>query len=98
MVKNELGGGVLPCAAFGANAAWFRLCLVTHNLLSAMKVLALLPPFEDARPKRLRFAVFNLPARLVSHARRLLARVGCGLLERADLLVGRARLRVSHAT
>jgi hypothetical protein len=68
VVKNELGGGVLPCAAFGANAAWFRLCLLTYNLLSAMKVLVLPPPFEDARPKRLRFAVFNLPARLVSHA------------------------------
>ena len=70
--------------AFGANAAWFRLCLLTYNLLSAMKVLALPPPFEDARPKRLRFAVFNLPARLVSHARKLLARVARSLLERAD--------------
>jgi hypothetical protein len=97
VVKNELGGGVLPCAAFGANAAWFRLCLVTYNLLSAMKVLALPPPFEDARPKRLRFAVFNLPARLVSHARKLLARVAKCLLERADMLFGRARLRATYA-
>jgi hypothetical protein len=97
VVKNELGGGVLPCATFGANAAWFRLCLVTYNLLSAMKVLDLPPPFEDARPKRLRFAVFNLPARLVSHARRLLARVGRSLLERADLLLGRTRLRAAWA-
>ena len=63
-----------------------------------MKVLALPPPFEDARPKRLRFAVFNLPARLVCHARRLLARVAKGLLERADMLVGRARLRTTYAT
>ena len=97
MVKNELGGGVLPCAAFGANAARFRLCLVTYNLLSTMKVLALPPPFEDARPKRLRFAVFNLPARLVSHARRLLARVARSLLERADLLVSLARLHAAYA-
>ncbi len=51
VVKNELGGGGLPCAALGANAAWFRLCLLTYNLLSAMKVLALPLPFEDARPK-----------------------------------------------
>jgi hypothetical protein len=62
-----------------------------------MKVLALPPLFEDARPKRLRFAVFNLPARLVSHARRLLARVARSLLERADWVAGRARLRVAHA-
>jgi hypothetical protein len=63
VVKNELGGGVLPCAAFDANAARLRLRLLTYNLPSAMKVLALPPPFEDARPKRLRFAVFNFPAR-----------------------------------
>jgi len=97
VVKNALGGGELPCAAFGASAGWFRLCLLTYNLLSAMKVLALPPPFEDARPKRLRYAVFNLPARLVSHARRLLARVARSRLERADLLLGRARLRAAWA-
>jgi hypothetical protein len=98
VVKNQLGGGVLPCAAFGANAAWFRLCLLTYNLLSSMKVIALPPPFEDARPKRLRFAVFNLSARLVCHARKLLARVAKCLVERADLLLGRARLRTAYAT
>lgn len=70
VVKNELGGGVLPCAAFGANAAWFKLCLRPY-MLSAMKGLALPPPFEDAQPKRLRFGIFNLPARPVSHARKL---------------------------
>jgi hypothetical protein len=43
------------------------------------------------------FAVFNLPARLVSHARRLLARVARSLLERADLLLGRTRLRAAYA-
>jgi hypothetical protein len=59
--------------------------------------LPLPPPFEDARPKRLRVAVFNLPARLVSHARRLWARVARSLLERADLLRGRARLRTAWA-
>jgi hypothetical protein len=70
---------------------------VTYSLPSAMKVLALPPPFADARPKRLRFAVFNLPARLVSHARRLCARVARSLLERTDLLLGRARLRTAWA-
>ena len=62
-----------------------------------MKVLALPAPFENARPKRLRFAVFNLPARLVSHARRLGARVARSLLERADLLLSRSRLRTAWA-
>jgi hypothetical protein len=43
------------------------------------------------------FAVFNPPARLVSHARRLLARVARSFLERADLLLGRTRLLAAYA-
>lgn len=93
VVKNELGGGVLPCGAFGANAAWFRLCLLTYNVLSAMKTLALPPTLADARPKRLRFSVFNLAARITSHARRLYARVAAALSEAISLLACRGRLR-----
>ena len=65
VLKNELGGGVLPCGAFGANAAWFRLCCLAHNVLSAMKTVGLPPKLADARPKRLRFAVFTIPAKLI---------------------------------
>jgi hypothetical protein len=81
VVKNELGGGVPPCGRFGANAAWFRLALLTYNVLSALKSIALPPKFHDARPKKLRFHVFNLPAIVSSHARmlwvRLVDRLGC---------------------
>jgi hypothetical protein len=94
VVKNELGGGVLPCGAFGANAAWFRLCLLTYNVLSAMKTLALPPALADARPKRLRFSVFNLAARITSHARRLVARVAARVSEAIALLHCRLRLRL----
>lgn len=92
VLKNELGAGVLPCAQFGANAAWFRLCLLTYNVLSAMKTLALPPALSDARPKRLRFSVFALPARIVAHARRLYARIAASLVERVDLIAARTRL------
>jgi len=84
--------------AEGVASVEWKVYEMTYNLLSAMKVLALPQPVEDARPKRLRFAVFHLPARLVSHARKLLARVAKCLLERADLLLGRARLRATYAT
>ncbi len=97
VVKNELGGGVLPCGAFGANAAWFRLCLLTYNVLSAMKTLALPPTLADARPKRLRFSVFNLAARITSHARGLYARVAAMLAEAVSLLACRRSLRLLRA-
>jgi len=89
----DLGGGILPCAELGANAAWWRLCLLTYDVLSALKTLALPPEFEDARPKRLRFRVFGVAARVLSHARRIVARVAAVLAERAHLSAARARLR-----
>jgi hypothetical protein len=75
VIKNELGGGVLPCGRFGANAAWLRLAVIAHNVLTALKWLALPPSLLTARPKRLRFLIFNTPGRLVHHARRLLLRL-----------------------
>ena len=41
VVKNELGGGVMPCKYFGANAAWLRLAVISHNVMTALKRLAL---------------------------------------------------------
>ena len=65
----------MPCARFGANAAWLRLALITHNVLTALKRLGLSEPWLRARPKRLRFQIFCSPGRLVHHARQLRLRV-----------------------
>jgi hypothetical protein len=75
VVKNELGGGVLPSKYFGANAAWLRLAVIAHNVLTVLKRLALPAEFATARPKRLRFMIFNVPGRLVHHARQLILRL-----------------------
>ncbi len=75
VIKNELGGGVLPSKYFGANAAWLRLAVIAHNVLTALKRLALPAELLTARPKRLRFLIFNTPGRLVHHARSLLLRL-----------------------
>jgi Arc/MetJ-type ribon-helix-helix transcriptional regulator len=75
VLKNELAAGVMPCGRLGANAAWFRLAVMTHNVLTALKRLALPEKWLTARPKRLRFQIFCSPGKLVSHARRMLLRV-----------------------
>ncbi|MFI5104981.1 MAG: IS1380 family transposase [Terriglobales bacterium] len=75
VIKNELAGGVMPCGRFGANAAWLRLAVLSYNVLSALKRLALPPELLTARPKRLRFLIFNTPGKLVHHARRTLLRL-----------------------
>jgi hypothetical protein len=58
-----------------ANAAWLRLAVIAHNVLQALKRLALPAELLTARPKRLRFLLFNMPGRLVHHARNLLLRL-----------------------
>jgi hypothetical protein len=91
ITKNELGAGVLPSGKFGANAAWYRLTMLAHNVLVAMKRLTAPPELKDARPKRLRFRLFTLPARIIMHARGIVARVAVRLLEAAGALALRAR-------
>jgi hypothetical protein len=78
VIKNELAGGVMPCGRFGANAAWLRVAVLTFNALTALKRLALPADLLTARPKRLRFLVFNIPGKLVHHARRTLLRLAHG--------------------
>ena len=68
VLKNELAAAALPSGKFGANAAWFRLNVLTYNLLRALKRLALPGDLSEARPKRLRFLVFNTVGKVVQHA------------------------------
>jgi hypothetical protein len=75
VVKNELGGGVMPCGRFGANAAWLRMAVITHNILTALKRLALPPELLNARPKRLRFLIFNTAGQALHHARKMILRL-----------------------
>ena len=75
VLKNELAAGVMPCGRLGANAAWLRLAVMTHNVLTALKRLALPEKWLTARPKRMRFQIFCSAGKLVSHARRVLLRV-----------------------
>jgi hypothetical protein len=75
VLKNELAAGVMPCGRFGANATWLRMAAMTHNLLTALKRLALPEKWLTARPKKMRFQIFCSPGKLVSHARKIWLRV-----------------------
>jgi len=92
VVKDELAAGVYPSGKFGANAAWLRLQVLTANLLVLLKATALDEEYRHARPKRLRFAIFNHVGKVVHHARQMLMRVFRRVLERI-IGPGLSRLR-----
>jgi hypothetical protein len=92
VTKNEIAAAVPPCGRFGANAAWYRLSLLTYNVLSAMKWLALPPSMETARPKRMRFSLFSIAGRIVSHAGKLVLRIGREAEALAGLIAARMRI------
>ncbi|MHB1841162.1 MAG: IS1380 family transposase, partial [Acidobacteriaceae bacterium] len=75
VLKNELAGGVMPSKYFGANAAWLRLAVISYNVLTALKRIALPAELLRARPKRLRFLIINTAGRLVQHARKMRLRL-----------------------
>lgn len=92
VVKNDLAGGVMPCGRFGANAAWWRLNVLVHNLQVLLKVEALPSVLSLARPKTLRFRLFNLPGRIVHHARGWVLKLYRGLPFAEALVEARQRL------
>jgi hypothetical protein len=75
VANNELAGGVLPCGRYGTNAAWFRLAVIAYRVPTAMKRLVLPPDMQTARPKRLRFLIFQQPGKRIHHARKTVLRL-----------------------
>lgn len=92
VLKNELGLGVLPCGRFGADAAWCRLNVLTYNLLSVVKRVALPKSMRSAHPKRLRFEIFRLAGVVIRHARSTVVRMGVAASRIAALIRGRYQI------
>jgi hypothetical protein len=70
-VKNGLGGGQLPSAKFGANAAWFRIACIAFNVLVAVRRAWSDPVLHTAKAKRVRFMIVNVNGRVSHDARKV---------------------------
>jgi len=92
-LKTDLAGGQLPSGLFGANAAWWALAILAHNLNTLMKRLVLGAGWVTRRMKALRFHLLALPGRVVRHARRLIIRLGVGADTLGAIVAARQAIR-----
>jgi hypothetical protein len=70
-IKNGLGGGQLPSAKFGANAAWFRIACIAYNILVAVKHAWPDETLHTAKAKRVRFVLINVTGRFSRNRRKI---------------------------
>lgn len=85
VLKNELAAAAMPSKCFGANAAWVPMAVLAYNVLTALKRLALPAELLTARPKRMRFLIFNTAGRLVHHTRSIVLRLAATAARLAQL-------------
>jgi hypothetical protein len=64
------GAGHLPFHHFQANAAWFELALLAHDILVWTQQLLLDGEHAIAEPKRLRYRILHVAGQITRHARR----------------------------
>lgn len=89
-MKEDFAGAKLPSGSFGENAAWWWIMILSMNLNQAMKRLVLGGNWVAKRMKAIRFALINLPGRIVRHSRQLVIRLSKGHPS-FDLLVNMRR-------
>jgi hypothetical protein len=78
ILKNELAGGILPCNLFHANAAWWWISVLAHNIHSMFKSLCCDEIWQNNRLKSIRFHILCIPGRVIERGRQLYLRLSAG--------------------
>ena len=71
----------MPCGQFEANAAFFRIGVIAHNLFVLFKHSALDSGWQRHRVATIRWRLFHLPGKLVRHARTLTLKIATESVE-----------------
>jgi hypothetical protein len=89
---KDTGFGRFPSRVFAINAAWLELALAGIDLLAWTQTLLLHGELAAAEPKKLRYRLLHVPARLTRSARRTRLRIAENWPWAADLVTAFTRL------
>ena len=89
---KDSGFGRFPSRQFGINAAWLELALVGIDPLALTRTLLLDGEHALAEPKKLRYRLLHVAARLVRTARRTILRITHNWPWAGELATAYARL------
>lgn len=78
VLKNDLAGGTLPCNHFHANAIWWWIAVLAHNVHSIFKTLCCDESWKTSRVKKMRFHILCIPGRVIERGRQLYIRLSAG--------------------
>lgn len=99
-IKNlkDTGLSRLPFRAWHANRLWVELVLLAAVLLAALQQLVDDDELRVAEPRRVRYALLNVAAKIADHARRTWLHLDAAWPWTPQLLVAHQRLRELTAT
>lgn len=61
----------MPSGKFGANAAWFRIACIAHNILVAIRTACPDESLRQAKAKRIRYTLINVTGRFSRDRRKI---------------------------
>ena len=98
-IRNDKDTGLrnLPFRDFEHNEVWLALVLIAHNLIIWTQRLLLTGELARAEPKRLRYRLLHVAARLAFHARGARLRLQASWAWATDLAAAFARLKALPA-
>ena len=80
-LKIGFGMERMPCGQFGANAAFFRIGAIAHNLFVLFKHSVLGGDWQRHRVATVRWRLFHLPGKVVRHAGALMLKIAAGFVD-----------------
>jgi hypothetical protein len=80
-LKIGFGMERMPCGQFAANAAFFRIGVIAHNLFVLFKHSALGEDWQRHKVATVRWRLFGLPGKVVRHARAWVLKISTEAVE-----------------